>query len=162
MSHISTAVEYGLHCLLYLSDPAAGVHEASSKDLAELQGVPAEYLAKLFTKLRRRAWWFQARAARRTNQRAGRRQCNRWQQGAVRLPRDPWQLRRVWRQATGVGHPRRLLDSRSHAGRRKAYDRSTRDAFSRRPRNADHRKSAVRVRSASREVAGTSFIETPR
>jgi Rrf2 family protein len=51
MSHISTAVEYGLHCLLYLSDPAAGVHEASSKDLAELQGVPVEYLAKLFTKL---------------------------------------------------------------------------------------------------------------
>jgi Rrf2 family protein len=51
MSHISTAVEYGLHCLLYLSEPAAGVHEASSKDLAELQGVPVEYLAKLFTKL---------------------------------------------------------------------------------------------------------------
>lgn len=53
MSHISTAVEYGLHCLLYLSDPVAGVREASAKDLAELQGVPVEYVAKLFTKLSR-------------------------------------------------------------------------------------------------------------
>lgn len=51
MSHISTAVEYGLHCLLYLSEPAAGARVASAKDLAELQGVPVEYVAKLFTKL---------------------------------------------------------------------------------------------------------------
>jgi Rrf2 family protein len=49
--HISTGVEYGLHCLLYLTEPAPGVPEASVRDLAELQGVPAEYLAKLFTKL---------------------------------------------------------------------------------------------------------------
>lgn len=53
MSHISTGVEYGLHCLLYLSDPSAGVSDASAKDLAELQGVPVEYVAKLFTKLSR-------------------------------------------------------------------------------------------------------------
>jgi Rrf2 family protein len=51
MSFISTGVEYGLHCLLYLTsssphDPAPGV-----RDLADLQGVPAEYLAKVFTKL---------------------------------------------------------------------------------------------------------------
>ncbi|WP_416050973.1 RrF2 family transcriptional regulator [Cupriavidus basilensis] len=51
MSHISTGVEYGLHCLLFLADPTASVKEASVRDLAELQGVPAEYLAKLFTKL---------------------------------------------------------------------------------------------------------------
>ena len=51
MSHISTGVEYGLHCLLYLSDPVAGVGEASAKDLAELQGIPVEYVAKLFTRL---------------------------------------------------------------------------------------------------------------
>lgn len=51
MSHISTGVEYGLHCLLYLSRSPLAVEEASVRDLAELQGIPAEFLAKLFTKL---------------------------------------------------------------------------------------------------------------
>jgi Rrf2 family protein len=51
MSHISTGVEYGLHCLLYLTGPEQGVTEASVRDLAELQGVPVDYVAKLFTKL---------------------------------------------------------------------------------------------------------------
>jgi Rrf2 family protein len=51
MSFISTGVEYGLHCLMYLADSSGGVREASVRDLAELQGVSGEYLAKLFTKL---------------------------------------------------------------------------------------------------------------
>lgn len=51
MAHISTGVEYGLHCLLYLIEPAPGMREASVRDLAELQGVPVDFLAKLFTKL---------------------------------------------------------------------------------------------------------------
>lgn len=51
MAHISTGVEYGLHCLLFLARDDAGVEEASVRDLAELQGIPAEFLAKLFTKL---------------------------------------------------------------------------------------------------------------
>ncbi|CAG9182986.1 RrF2 family transcriptional regulator [Cupriavidus pampae] len=51
MSHISTGVEYGLHCMLYLTRSDAAVDEASVRDLAELQGVPTEFLAKLFTKL---------------------------------------------------------------------------------------------------------------
>ena len=51
MSHISSGVEYGLHCLLYLADSDSSVAEASVRDLAELQGVPADFLAKLFTKL---------------------------------------------------------------------------------------------------------------
>src|SRR5262245_16442204 len=51
MSFISTGVEYGLHCLLYLDRSRAGVEEASVRDLAELQGISGEYLAKLFTKL---------------------------------------------------------------------------------------------------------------
>jgi Rrf2 family protein len=50
LAHISTGVEYGLHCLLYLTQPG-GVREASVRDLAEWQGVPVDYLAKLFTKL---------------------------------------------------------------------------------------------------------------
>ncbi|WP_321813283.1 MULTISPECIES: Rrf2 family transcriptional regulator [unclassified Paraburkholderia] len=50
MSYISTGVEYGLHCLLYLADPE-GVREASVRDLAEMQGVSVDYAAKLFTRL---------------------------------------------------------------------------------------------------------------
>ena len=50
MSHISTGVEYGLHCLLFLTRSKV-IEEASVRDLAELQGVPNEFLAKLFTKL---------------------------------------------------------------------------------------------------------------
>lgn len=51
MSHISTGVEYGLHCLLFLTRSHGAVEEASVRDLADLQGVPSEFLAKLFTKL---------------------------------------------------------------------------------------------------------------
>lgn len=51
MSFISNGVEYALHCLLFLDIPAESKAGASVKDLAELQGVPVEYLAKLFTKL---------------------------------------------------------------------------------------------------------------
>lgn len=51
MSHISTGVEYALHCLLHLTDTPVGVNEASVRDLAELQGLSVEYVAKLFTKL---------------------------------------------------------------------------------------------------------------
>ncbi|MBN3802360.1 Rrf2 family transcriptional regulator [Paraburkholderia sp. Ac-20336] len=51
MSHISTGVEYGLHCLLYLTRPHGAAEEASVRDLAELQGLPGEFVAKLFTRL---------------------------------------------------------------------------------------------------------------
>lgn len=53
MSHISTGVEYALHCLLFLCPQREDAPEASAKDLAELQGVSPEYVAKLFTKLTR-------------------------------------------------------------------------------------------------------------
>lgn len=51
MSHISAGVEYALHCLLFIADPKGDVAEASVRDLSELQGVPFDYVAKLFTKL---------------------------------------------------------------------------------------------------------------
>ena len=51
MAHLSVSVEYGIHCLLYLVDDRGDSREASVRDLAELQGVPQEYLAKVFTKL---------------------------------------------------------------------------------------------------------------
>lgn len=53
MAHFSSGVEYGLHCLLYLVDHPTGVASASVRDLAELQGVSGEYVAKIFTKLRK-------------------------------------------------------------------------------------------------------------
>lgn len=52
-THISTGVEYALHCLLYLVGREDGARASSARDLADLQQVPAEYLAKLFTRLQK-------------------------------------------------------------------------------------------------------------
>lgn len=49
MTHYGPATEYGLHCLLVLAEPLAA--PASSRDLAELQGVSPSFLAKIFPKL---------------------------------------------------------------------------------------------------------------
>lgn len=51
MSLYSAGVEYGIHCLLFLVGDGGDSREASVRDLAELQGVPQDYLAKIFTKL---------------------------------------------------------------------------------------------------------------
>jgi len=49
MAHITTSVEYGLHCLLWLVGNED--RPVSSRDLAELQGVSPSFLAKIFPKL---------------------------------------------------------------------------------------------------------------
>lgn len=49
MAHYGTGTEYGLHCLLYLAVPLD--EPASSRDLAELQGISVSFLAKIFPKL---------------------------------------------------------------------------------------------------------------
>jgi Rrf2 family protein len=49
MAHLGTSVEYGLHCLLWLAAPLP--EPASSRDLAELQGVSPSFMAKIFPKL---------------------------------------------------------------------------------------------------------------
>lgn len=51
MAHIGNGTEYGLHCLLLLARPKA--EPASSRDLAELQGISPSFLAKIFPKLER-------------------------------------------------------------------------------------------------------------
>jgi Rrf2 family protein len=51
MAFYSAGVEYGIHCLLFLVDDHGGSREASVRELADLQGVPHDYLAKIFTKL---------------------------------------------------------------------------------------------------------------
>lgn len=59
MAHVSTGVEYALHCLLFIADERQGNGardgrgQPGTRDLAELQGVPAEFTAKLFTKLQK-------------------------------------------------------------------------------------------------------------
>lgn len=53
MALYSSSVEYGLHCLLYLAmGPENAESKATSVDLAEIQGVSASYVAKLFTRLK--------------------------------------------------------------------------------------------------------------
>ena len=49
MAHITNSVEYGIHCLLWLVDPASG--RPSSRDLAEFQGISPSFVAKIFPKL---------------------------------------------------------------------------------------------------------------
>ncbi|KAA0968743.1 Rrf2 family transcriptional regulator [Pseudomonas sp. ANT_H12B] len=51
MSLYSAGVEYGIHCLIFLVGNRGDTREASVRDLAELQGVPLDYLAKIFTRL---------------------------------------------------------------------------------------------------------------
>ncbi|MBF0446872.1 MAG: Rrf2 family transcriptional regulator [Magnetococcales bacterium] len=49
MAHITSRIEYGIHCLLWLA--SSGETPLSSRDLAELQGVSPSFLAKIFPKL---------------------------------------------------------------------------------------------------------------
>ena len=49
MAYIGTGVEYALHCLLWLVAPLE--QRPSSRDLAEMQGVPPAFVAKIFSKL---------------------------------------------------------------------------------------------------------------
>jgi Rrf2 family protein len=48
MAHLTSSVEYGIHCLLWLVDDDRPL---SSRDLAELQGISPSFLAKIFPKL---------------------------------------------------------------------------------------------------------------
>ncbi len=50
MAFIGSGVEYGLHCLLWLADGHLTV-AASSRDLAELQGISPTFVAKIFPRL---------------------------------------------------------------------------------------------------------------
>lgn len=49
MAHITTSVEYGIHCLLWLVGNED--RPVSSRDLAELQGVSPSFVAKIFPRL---------------------------------------------------------------------------------------------------------------
>lgn len=49
MAHITSSVEYGIHCLLWLVNVED--KQPSSRDLAELQGISPSFVAKIFPKL---------------------------------------------------------------------------------------------------------------
>lgn len=49
MAHLTSSVEYGMHCLLWLVD--AKDTALSSRDLAALQGISPSFTAKIFAKL---------------------------------------------------------------------------------------------------------------
>lgn len=49
MAHLGNGVEYGLHCLLWLTGNPD--ERASSRDLADLQGISPSFVAKLFPRL---------------------------------------------------------------------------------------------------------------
>lgn len=51
MSHISAAVEYALHSLLYLVDLPDSAAAPSSRDLATLRALPVKFVAGVMTKL---------------------------------------------------------------------------------------------------------------
>lgn len=49
MAHLTSSVEYALHCLLWLVD--AGERPLSSRDLADLQGLSPSFVAKILPRL---------------------------------------------------------------------------------------------------------------
>lgn len=53
MAHVSAGVEYALHSLVFLSRSQELEQPPSARDLAALQEIPAEFVAKLFTKLQK-------------------------------------------------------------------------------------------------------------
>ncbi|XAW90610.1 Rrf2 family transcriptional regulator [Vibrio sp. CDRSL-10 TSBA] len=50
MAFYSSGVEYGIHCLVNMVDEDGEPREMSVRDAAKLQGVPYDYLGKIFTK----------------------------------------------------------------------------------------------------------------
>ncbi|HEI8865009.1 Rrf2 family transcriptional regulator [Serratia sp. AKBS12] len=53
MAFYSSGVEYGIHSLMSMVDANGDSREMSVRELAELQNVPYDYLAKIFTRLSR-------------------------------------------------------------------------------------------------------------
>lgn len=53
MAFYSSGVEYGIHSLMSMVDANGDAREMSVRELAGLQNVPYDYLAKIFTRLSR-------------------------------------------------------------------------------------------------------------
>ncbi|AFJ45304.1 RrF2 family transcriptional regulator [Shimwellia blattae] len=53
MAFFSSGVEYGIHSLICMVDAKGDAREMSVREMAGLQNVPYDYLAKIFTRLSR-------------------------------------------------------------------------------------------------------------
>lgn len=53
MAFYSSGVEYGIHSLMNMVDAKGNEREMNVREMAELQNVPYDYLAKIFTRLSR-------------------------------------------------------------------------------------------------------------
>ena len=53
MAFYSSGVEYGIHSLMTMVDAKGNDREMSVREMAALQGVPYDYLGKIFTRLSR-------------------------------------------------------------------------------------------------------------
>lgn len=51
MAFYSSGVEYGIHSLMCMLDSKGDAREMSVREIADLQSVPYDYLAKIFTRL---------------------------------------------------------------------------------------------------------------
>ncbi|HGS7174053.1 TPA: Rrf2 family transcriptional regulator [Klebsiella variicola subsp. variicola] len=51
MAFYSSGVEYGIHSLMSMVDADGDARDMSVRELAELQNIPYDYLAKIFTRL---------------------------------------------------------------------------------------------------------------
>lgn len=51
MAFYSSGVEYGIHSLMCMVDSKGDAREMSVRKIADLQSVPYDYLAKIFTRL---------------------------------------------------------------------------------------------------------------
>ena len=51
MAFYSSGVEYGIHSLMCMVDSKGDAREMSVREIAALQNVPYDYLAKIFTRL---------------------------------------------------------------------------------------------------------------
>ncbi|WAH50754.1 Rrf2 family transcriptional regulator [Pseudescherichia vulneris] len=53
MAFYSSGVEYGIHSLMCMVDSKGDARDMSVREIADLQSVPYDYLAKIFTRLSR-------------------------------------------------------------------------------------------------------------
>lgn len=51
MAFYSSGVEYGIHSLMCMVDSKGDARDMSVREIADLQSVPYDYLAKIFTRL---------------------------------------------------------------------------------------------------------------
>ncbi|TCP36030.1 Rrf2 family protein [Sphingomonas sp. BK235] len=118
------AVEYALHCLLWLVKERP--HRASSRELAELQGVPAAMLAKVMPKLERaqivssRGGISGGYALERSAADISVLDVVNAVEGDRRLQGGPARLRPLQRNAPAVVDRRHMYNPRRHAARGKA------------------------------------------